>query len=104
MPLGMEVGLGPCDFVLDGDPVAPPQKGGGRTPKFSAHVYCDQTAGWTKLVLGMVVGLSPCVFVLDGDPAPLHQKGQTPSPILRVEVENLQIGPEVRGTSGSGYS
>ena len=35
MPLGMEVGLSPGDFVLDGDP-AP--------PKFSAHVYysyCD---------------------------------------------------------------
>jgi len=27
MPLGMEVGLGPGDFVLDGDPT--PQKGGG---------------------------------------------------------------------------
>ena len=26
MPLGMEVGLGPVDFVLDGDP-APPKKG-----------------------------------------------------------------------------
>ena len=28
MPLGMEVGLGPGDFVLDGDPAPPPQKGG----------------------------------------------------------------------------
>ena len=28
MPLCMEVGLSPGDFVLDGDP-APPQKGGG---------------------------------------------------------------------------
>jgi len=26
MPLGMEVGLGPGDFVFDGDP-APPEKG-----------------------------------------------------------------------------
>jgi len=24
MPLGMEVGLGPGDFVLDGDPAPPP--------------------------------------------------------------------------------
>jgi len=33
MPLGMEVGLSPGYFVLDGDPA----------PKFSAHVYysCD---------------------------------------------------------------
>jgi len=38
MPLGIEVGLSPGDFVLDEDP-PPPQKG-GRSPKFSAHVYC----------------------------------------------------------------
>ena len=48
MSLGMEVGLGPGDFVLDGYPAPPPQKG-GRAPKFSAHVYCSQTAGWMKL-------------------------------------------------------
>jgi len=29
MPLGMEVGLGPGDFVLDGDPAPSLQKGGG---------------------------------------------------------------------------
>ena len=56
--LGMEVGLGPGDFVLDGDPAPPPQKG-GRAPKFSAHVYCAKTAGWIKLVLGMEAGLRP---------------------------------------------
>jgi len=33
------VGLGPSDFVLDGDP-APLSKKGGGAPKFSAHVYC----------------------------------------------------------------
>jgi len=82
MSLGMELGLDPGDFVLDGDPVAPPQRGGGRTPKFSAHVYRDQTAGWMKLILGMMVGLSPGEFVL-------HGGGRAPSPILRVEVENL---------------
>jgi len=27
MPLGTEVGLGPGDIVLDGDPVPPPKKG-----------------------------------------------------------------------------
>ena len=63
--LGMELGLDPGDFVLDGDPVAPSPKGGG-PPKFSVHVYCDQTAGWMKLILGMVVGLSPGEFVLKG--------------------------------------
>jgi len=28
MPPGIEVGLGPGDFVLDGDPAPPPLKGG----------------------------------------------------------------------------
>ena len=28
MSLGMELGLGPGDFVLDGDPVLPSPKGG----------------------------------------------------------------------------
>jgi len=61
MPLGMELGVGPCDFVLDRGPAPPPQ--------FSAHVYCGQTAGWIKMVLGKEIGLSPGNFVLDGDPA-----------------------------------
>ena len=66
--------------MLDGDPAPPPQKGGF---KFSAHVYCVQTAGWMKLVLGMEVGLSPGDFVLDGDPVPFPKKGGgTPSPIF----------------------
>jgi len=94
MSLGMELGLDPGDFVLDGDPVAPSPKW-GLTPKFSAHVYCDQTAGWMKLILGMVVSLSPVEFVLDGDPVPSHKRGRAPSTILRVEVENFEIGPEV---------
>ena len=35
MALGMEVGLSPGDFVLDGDPAARPQKGGrGPLPNF----------------------------------------------------------------------
>ena len=47
-----------------------------------------------KLVFGTVVGLSPGEFVLDRDPALLPHKGQSPSPILRVEVENFEIGPK----------
>ena len=63
--LGIEVGVSPGDFVLDGDP-APPQ--------FSAHFYCGQTAGCIKIPFGMDVGLSPGDFVLDGDPAPPFPK------------------------------
>jgi len=33
-------------------PSRPSQKGGG-APKFSAHVYCGQTAGCIKMALGM---------------------------------------------------
>ena len=74
--LGMKVGLDPGDFVLDGDPAPPPQKGG-----FSADVYCGQTAGWMRVVIGMEVGLNPGNFVLDGDP--VLQRGQSPPPQFR---------------------
>jgi len=70
MPLGMEVGLGPGDFVLAGDPAIPLIKKGARSPKFSAHVYCGQTAAWIKMSLGTEVGLGPDDIVLDGDAAP----------------------------------
>ena len=79
MPLGMELGLSPGDFVLDGD-TAPPQKGaawhgarpqprglcvrwgpsfpspkGAQSPQFLANVRCGQTTGWTKMALGMEI-------------------------------------------------
>ena len=59
---------------------SPPKKGHSAPVHFSAHVYCDQTAGWMKLILGMVVGLSPGEFVLDGDPAPSPKRVRAPSP------------------------
>jgi len=55
MPLGMEVSLGPGDFVLDWEPSSPPLK--GTQPQFSANVYCGQTAGWIKIPLGTVIGV-----------------------------------------------
>jgi len=50
MKVGMKVGLGPGDIVLDGDPAPPPQK--RHSPQFSADVCCDKTAGWIKRPLG----------------------------------------------------
>jgi len=70
MSLGMEQGLGPGDFVLDGDPTPPPQKGGG-APKFSARVYCGQTAAWIRMPRGMQISLSPSDIALDGTHATL---------------------------------
>jgi len=45
MPLGMEVGLGPGDFVFDGDPALSIRKGTPTPTQFLAHVYCGQN-GW----------------------------------------------------------
>ena len=40
MPLGKEVGVGPGDFVLDGDPATPKNEA---QPPILSHVYCGQT-------------------------------------------------------------
>jgi len=50
MPLGTDVGLGPSDFVLDGDP-APPKR--GTASQFSARLHwpngwMDQDASWYR--------------------------------------------------------
>ena len=66
MPLVTEVGLGPDDSVLDGDPASLPKNGAKPPPQFSAHFYC-----------GMKVDLSPGDFVLDVT-QPLPKKGAEP--------------------------
>jgi len=62
MPHGREVGLGPRDIVLHGDPAHPPKKVAKPPPQFSAHLYCVKTAGWIKMALGMEVGLGPATL------------------------------------------
>jgi len=37
MPLGREVGLGPGDIVLDGDPALPAKRGAQQPPTFQAR-------------------------------------------------------------------
>jgi len=81
MPLGTEVGLGPGDIVLDGDPA--PRR--DTAPQFSAHVRCSQTAGWIKMPHGMEVGLGPGDIVLDGDPAP-RKKGHSTSTFWPLSI------------------
>ena len=80
MPLGMEVGVNPGDFVLDGD--SAPLLTKERIPQFSAHVYCGQTAAWIKMSLGTAVGLGLRDIVLDGDPAPSPLKGHSSPPLF----------------------
>jgi len=44
MSLGMELGLGPGDFVLDGDPAHPSPKGDGAPQKFRPMFIVAKTA------------------------------------------------------------
>jgi len=76
MPLGMEVGVGPGNIVLDAGP-APPQ--GAQPPQISAPVCCSKTAGWINMPLGTKLGLSPSRIVLHGDPAPSPKRGTAPN-------------------------
>ena len=60
--IGMTVGLGLGNCVRWGRRTPPHKEGGA--PKFSANVvYCNQTAGWIKMVLDMEVGLSQATFI-----------------------------------------
>jgi len=86
MPLDTEVGLGPRHIVLDGDRVTEPIHENGHSspsPHFSAHVYCDQTAGWIRMPLGTEIDLGPSDVVLDGNPA-LPTEGGTTAPTFRT--------------------
>ena len=90
MPLGMELGLGPGDFVLDGDPAHPLQKGAEPPAKFSAHVYCVQNGSIDQD--GMETGLSPGDFVLDGDPArPLNFRPMFIIVIFVISLEHCTV-------------
>jgi len=74
MAFGVEVGLGPGDFVFDGDSATPRTEGTPTTSQFLAHVYCDQAAGRMKTPLGTEADLGPGHIVLDGVPA-LRERG-----------------------------
>jgi len=74
MPFGREVGLGPGNIVLDGDPAPPPQK--GHSPPIFGP--CLLWPHWIKMPFGREVGLDPVDIVLDGDPALPPQKGHSP--------------------------
>jgi len=83
MALGMDVGLGPGDFVFDGDPATSRTEGTPATTQFLAHVYCGQAAGWMKMLLGTEVDLGPGHIVLDGVPALRETGTAAPPPSFR---------------------
>jgi len=80
LPLGMEVGLGPGDFLFDGNPATRRKKGTPTATQFLAHVCCDQTAGWMEMPFGTEVDLGPGHIVLDGVPA-LRERGTAALPL-----------------------
>jgi len=86
-----ELGLGPSDIVLDGDPVPLPQK--GQSLQFSDYIHCGQTAGWIKMALCTQVGLGPGHILLDGDPTPAPQKmGHSPQFSAHVYILAKRLG------------
>ena len=58
MSLGMEICLGPGDFVLDGTPLPLLKREGGGI----FDNVCGQTAGWMKMTFDTDVGLTPGDF------------------------------------------
>ena len=97
MALGVEMGLGPGYIVIDWDPAPSPKRGRSPLPIFGPFLLWPN--GWMHQDATRYGGrLQPCEFVLDGDLAPSLKRGRL-SPILRVDVENFEIGPEVWGTS-----
>ena len=76
MRLGTEVGVGPGDIVLDGDPASLPLK--RHSPQFVAHVYCGQMAGWIKMALDTEVYHGPWVTLCSWVPISLEMGTATP--------------------------
>jgi len=50
---------------------------------FSAHVYCGQTAGCTRIPLDTDVGLDPGDIVFDGNPTHPTERGTAEPPTFR---------------------
>ena len=86
MPLGVEVGLIPGDFMLDGDQAPLPKRGRSPLPNFRPMSIVAKRLDGSRFhfayggTLSMVVGLGPGHIVLDGDPcsSPPLQKRQSP--------------------------
>ena len=80
----MEVGLALAQANLCYMGTELPLPRGGRTPQFSAHVYCGQTAGWIKIA--PEVGLGPGYIVLMRTQLPSPKRGQSPSNFRPISI------------------
>jgi len=74
MVLGVEVGLSPGVFVLDGDS-PPPKYGVEPPPQFSAYFYCGQTAGCIRYATWLGGRPQPRGLCVRWGPSPLPKKG-----------------------------
>jgi len=92
MPLGTQVGLGPGDSVLDGDP-ASPHKGWHNSPLPSFRPICLlwPTAGWIKMPFGTEVGLGPGHIVSDEKPAPPKRGNKTAPNFRSISVVDKRL-------------
>ena len=79
MPLGMEVGLVPGDFVLDGDPAPPLQKrAGAPSPIFGPFLLWPK--GWMHQIATWYGGRpQPSELRVRWGPSALLKKGADPS-------------------------
>jgi len=98
MPLGMEVCVGPGDFMLDGDPAPHPQRGWSPLPNFWPMSIEAKRLDASRCHL---VWLRPVDFVLDGDPAPSPKRGQSPLPSFRGGCSAISVIYFQRATCGT---
>jgi len=82
MPIGMEAGLGPGNFVFDGDPATPRKRAHPPPPNFGGRLlwpdgWIDQDATCTEVNVG------PGDIVLDGV-APIPKRGTAPPASVHV--------------------
>ena len=78
MPLDMDVGLSPGNFVLDGDPVFPPQqRGRSPLPIFGPFLFCPN--GWMHQDATWYGGKpQPRGLCVRWGPSPLRKKKAEP--------------------------
>jgi len=90
MPLGMEVGLGPGDFVLDGDPASRQKR--GTAPNFRPFLlwqngWMDQDATWYG---GRPRPRPHCVRWGPSSPSP-SKKGAQPHNFLPMSIVAIRL-------------